>query len=51
MKPDHGRRFVELLPHARLVEVEDSYTLIPQDQPVVLARHITDFLAADTATS
>lgn len=31
MPPEHGQRLVKLLPHARLVEVDDSYTLIPLD--------------------
>ena len=29
MPPEHGRRLAELLPHGRLVEIADSYTLIP----------------------
>ena len=33
MPPEHGRRLAELLPDARLVEVADSYTLVPLDQP------------------
>ena len=33
MPTDHGRRLAELLPQARFVEVVDSYTLIPLDQP------------------
>src|SRR5688572_27157932 len=33
MKPDHGRRLAERLPNSRLVEIADSYTLIPEDQP------------------
>ena len=31
----HGRRLA--IPYARLVEIDDSYTLLPQDQPQVLA--------------
>ena len=46
MPPAHGLRLAELLPHGELVEVDDSYTLIPLDQPVALARHIKDFVAA-----
>ena len=43
--PEHGRRLAErLLPHGRLVEVSDSYTLIPQDQPARLARIIREFM-------
>jgi pimeloyl-ACP methyl ester carboxylesterase len=44
MPPEHGRRFAELLPNARLVEIEDSYTLIPEDQPAALAAHIREFV-------
>jgi pimeloyl-ACP methyl ester carboxylesterase len=42
MPPDHGRRLTELLPQGRLVEIPDSYTLIPLDQPVRLAASIRD---------
>jgi pimeloyl-ACP methyl ester carboxylesterase len=43
MPPEHGRRLARLLPHARLVEVDDSYTLIPFDQPQRLAQIIREF--------
>lgn len=43
MPPAHGRRLVELLPRGRLVEIDDSYTLIPLDQPARLAHVIRDF--------
>jgi pimeloyl-ACP methyl ester carboxylesterase len=46
--PEHGRRLAELLPDARLVEIDDSYTLIPEDQPGELARSIREFVR-DTA--
>ncbi|MFI7287683.1 alpha/beta fold hydrolase [Streptomyces anulatus] len=45
MPLDHGRRLAELLPQGRLVEVADSYTLIPQDRPDALVEHIGAFLA------
>jgi pimeloyl-ACP methyl ester carboxylesterase len=48
MPPEHGRRLAELLPNARLVEVADSYTLIPHDQPVEYARHVREFVAGTT---
>jgi pimeloyl-ACP methyl ester carboxylesterase len=48
MPRDHGRRLVELLPQGRLVEVDDSYVLIPIDRPAELSRHIRDFVR-DTA--
>jgi pimeloyl-ACP methyl ester carboxylesterase len=44
MPPEHGRRLAELLPQGRLVEIPDSYTLIPEDQPVKLAGAIRDFV-------
>ncbi|WP_214415539.1 alpha/beta fold hydrolase [Sphaerisporangium fuscum] len=44
MPREHGRRLAELLPGARLVEIDDSYTLIPEDQPETLTRTILDFL-------
>jgi pimeloyl-ACP methyl ester carboxylesterase len=43
MPPEHGRRLAELLPQGRLVEVEDSYTLIPLDQPARFAQIIREF--------
>jgi pimeloyl-ACP methyl ester carboxylesterase len=47
MPPDHGRRLADLLPRGKLVEISDSYTLIPEDQPAALARVLRDFLAAE----
>ncbi len=42
-RPEHGRRFAELLPGSRLVEIADSYTLIMRDQPVAFAGAIAEF--------
>jgi pimeloyl-ACP methyl ester carboxylesterase len=44
MPPEHGRRLAELLPDARLVEIDDSYTLIPEDQPKALSAAIRSFV-------
>jgi pimeloyl-ACP methyl ester carboxylesterase len=44
MPPEHGRWFADLLPHGRLIEIADSYTLIPEDQPGALARAIRQFI-------
>ncbi len=44
MSPEHGRRLAELLPHGQLIEIADSYTLIPLDQPGELARAIRQFV-------
>ncbi len=40
----HGRRLAALLPHAQFVEVADSYSLLPLDQPQQLAGLIRDFV-------
>jgi len=45
MPPEHGRRLAELLPQGRLVEVDDSDTLIPLDRPEALATAIRDLTA------
>jgi pimeloyl-ACP methyl ester carboxylesterase len=44
MPPEHGRRLASLFPDARLVEIPDSYTLIPEDQPSALAQAIHQFV-------
>lgn len=45
MPIEHGRRLARLLPNARLVEIDDSYTLIPLDQPALFARLVREFVA------
>jgi pimeloyl-ACP methyl ester carboxylesterase len=45
MPPEHGERLTALLPKGKLVEVADSYTLLPLDQPAELARLIREFTA------
>ncbi|MBN0044588.1 alpha/beta hydrolase [Streptomyces actuosus] len=49
MPPAHGRRLAELLPRSELVEIEDSYTLIPEDQPERLAAHLRSFVLTGRA--
>jgi pimeloyl-ACP methyl ester carboxylesterase len=44
MPPAHGRRLAELLPQSRLIEITDTYTLIPLDQPIALAQAISAFV-------
>ncbi|MGW0905480.1 alpha/beta fold hydrolase [Streptomyces sp. NPDC002853] len=46
MPPEHGRRFAELLPKSRLVELDDCRTLIPLDRPEGLAAAIRDFVTS-----
>jgi pimeloyl-ACP methyl ester carboxylesterase len=50
MPLEHGHRLSELLPHGRFVEIADSYTLVPLDQPAALARVVSEFaLATESA--
>ncbi len=44
MPPEHGRRLAEILPRGRLIEIADSYTLIPEDKPGELSRAIRQFI-------
>jgi pimeloyl-ACP methyl ester carboxylesterase len=48
MPVEHGRRLAELLPQGRLIEIADSYTLIPEDQPGELVAVIRRFVAETT---
>lgn len=45
MPREYGVRLAELLPRGRLVEIEDSRTLVPEDQPARLASLIRQFVA------
>ncbi|MEU4248693.1 alpha/beta hydrolase [Amycolatopsis sp. NPDC026612] len=45
MPREHGRRLATLLPKGKLVEVADSYTLLPLDQPAEFARLVREFTA------
>ena len=40
----HGRRLADLLPRGRIVEIADSYTLVPLDQPAALAEATEHFV-------
>lgn len=44
MPPEHGKRLADCLPNCQLVEIPDSYTLIPEDQPHACADAIRKFL-------
>jgi pimeloyl-ACP methyl ester carboxylesterase len=45
MPREHGRRLAELLPQGTLVEIADSYTLIPEDQPARLSACLRELLS------
>jgi pimeloyl-ACP methyl ester carboxylesterase len=47
MPPEHGRRLAALLPLGQLASVDDSYTLVPLDQPGRLAGLIREFTRVD----
>jgi pimeloyl-ACP methyl ester carboxylesterase len=49
MPLEHGKRLAELLPQARLVEVADTYTLIPLDQPDAFAQALREFTSATSS--
>jgi pimeloyl-ACP methyl ester carboxylesterase len=49
MPREHGPRLAALYPRGRLIEISDSSTLVPEDQPERLAGALTDFLAATGA--
>jgi pimeloyl-ACP methyl ester carboxylesterase len=49
MPSEHGRRLAEL-PHGQLAQIDDSYTLIPLDQPTMLAQAIREFTKASGTT-
>jgi pimeloyl-ACP methyl ester carboxylesterase len=40
-----AQRLESILPNARLVTIQDSYSFVPEDQPEELARLIAEFLA------
>ena len=44
MPREHGQRLAETLRRGRLVEIADSATLIPEDQPAQLAAHLRSFV-------
>ncbi|WP_132991700.1 alpha/beta fold hydrolase [Gordonia zhaorongruii] len=46
----HARQMVGEFPDARLVEVDDSWTLIPEDQPEVFARELSKFVTTTGTT-
>ncbi len=49
MPTEHGRRLAAAFPDARLVEIEDCYTLIPEDQPSELTDSLRRFISAQPA--
>lgn len=50
MPVEHGRQLADLLPDGHLVEIEDSYTLVPLDQPQRLAGMLRSFITSTART-
>ncbi len=48
MPPEHGPRLAGLFPRGTAVAVEDSYTLVPLDQPEQLAQLVEAFATSET---
>lgn len=40
----HADRLVELFPDANKLIIDDSWTLIPEEQPKVIAKALRDFI-------
>ncbi|MEV2239724.1 alpha/beta hydrolase [Micromonospora sp. NPDC049891] len=47
MPRSHGPRLAALFPRGRLVEIDDSYTLVPEDQPHRLAAELARFVTTE----
>lgn len=41
---DHARRYAAPLAEASVVEIEDSYSFTPEDQPIALTDAIASFV-------
>jgi pimeloyl-ACP methyl ester carboxylesterase len=48
---EHAHKLAELLPDARVEEIADSYSFVPEDQPERLAELIRDFVPAGDSSS
>jgi len=46
---EHARRYAAALPDAELVEIEDSYSFTPEDQPAALAAAISSWVVRSRA--
>ena len=51
MPNDHGRKLAADFSDGRLVEIDDSYTLIPIDSPIRLAAEIRKFGSSAVGSS
>jgi pimeloyl-ACP methyl ester carboxylesterase len=51
MPPNHGRQLAAAFTRGELIEVDDSRTLIPLDQPETFAELVRHFVRFDTADS
>ena len=51
MPPEHGRRLAEFLGHAPVVEIPESLTLIPLDEPAALVETMREFAPLHVASA
>jgi len=51
MPRQRGRRLAGVFPDSQLVEIADSYTLIPEDQPAQLTSHLRQFISESPAAA
>ena len=51
MPREHGRRLAALIPHGRLMEIDDAYVLSMLDRPDAVAAAMSDFLTDTAAES
>lgn len=49
MPLEHGRRLAKIFPNSQLVEIPDSFTLVPEDQPGLFVACLRDFLSNSQA--
>ncbi|HEX8083451.1 MAG TPA: alpha/beta hydrolase [Solirubrobacteraceae bacterium] len=46
---EHAHRLADILPDARVVEIEDSYSFVPEDQPERVAEELAEFARVKAA--
>ena len=51
MPTEHGRRLARAFPDSRLVELDDCYTLIPEDRPAELAEAIREHVGTTSGSA
>jgi pimeloyl-ACP methyl ester carboxylesterase len=47
----HAHRFATAFPHARVIELDDTYTLVPIDQPAPLTALLREFVLEEASAA